>query len=40
MHKTGAALSGDVPDLILSAARGVFPGTALEALIARMETAK
>lgn len=31
---------GDVLDLILTAAQGVFPGAALEALIARMEAGK
>lgn len=30
----------DFLDLLLSAANGVFPGPVLEALIARMETAK
>ena len=40
MKKPEAALRGDVLDLILAAARGVFPGPMLEALIARVEVGR
>jgi hypothetical protein len=40
MPERSRARRADVLDLLLSAAQGVFPGAALEALIARLEAGK
>jgi hypothetical protein len=40
MPERGSARSGEVLDLLRMAMTGVFPGPALEALIARLEAAR
>ena len=40
MTKRDPASRAEILDLLLTAAQGIFPGPALEALIARLEVAK